>query len=60
METSNIGEPHRTVVCDAHLLLHLRSIHYVHLDEVPRANQQAFLLCQARQGKYGKEEERGH
>ena len=60
MDASNVGEGYRAIVGHTHLLLHLRGIHHIHLDEVPGPNQQAFLLRKARHCKCAKKQQGGH
>ena len=57
MDASNVGERNIAIVGHPHLLLHLGRIHYIHLDQVPGADQKAFLLRQARHRKCAKKEE---
>src|ERR1700733_14436028 len=60
MDASKVGEWGRAVVGHTHLLLHLWGIHHIHLDEVSRPDQQAFLLRQARYCKRAEKEECGN
>src|ERR1700678_4179693 len=57
MEASNVGQRRRPVVGHTNLLLHLRCIHHVDLDKVPRPNQEAFLLRKARRRKRAQQEQ---